>query len=667
MKLSSFSLEEVLFKIENGIHFEAEICSGAFYIKIEDYVPFVSCSIHNGHRLRPELQKKCSLSEAERLYEEDPQTYEFISSMPIVLSANDSRYEYDLNRDKDNCIYEDAWGKKVWNTALNQDEKNISINKYQSFYKILDALLVKLKSKYKSIIVYDIHSYNYKRIETESPVFNIGTENIDIKTYSKDINYWLRQLRKIQLPGIEMSVEENAVFKGRGYLLKHITKNHRNVLVLATEVKKIYCNENTGEFYPHIINEISRQFKKAIINTSAQFARNYTNLTVIKNNRLLSSELEPGLIETDKQLYRLVKNFEILSMINPINIEQEKAKFFKARFNINPDFRYRNMVIDTHEFKRKLYKIPVERINDISLRILYQDVIDSYADKIDVIASIGTDKFLYNSLRYFGEPSVQDIEKANFLLNCSEDTDKKEEATIDAYAAKEYLSNSLKDYGFKCNISVTKHIASKVMVINSTKTVKIRKNSLFTQTSLNALAEHEVGVHMLTTINSGLQPLSVFNMGLPVNTSTQEGLAILSEYLSGNLNVGRLKMLALRVLMIDIMLKSFDFKRAFSFLMDTGTVTEEQAYYICVRIYRGGGFTKDYLYLSGFIDILERHKKKEKLDYLLIGKTSVKYISTIKEMIERRVLLPPKFKTKSYINPVENNQILDYILSCIIK
>jgi len=46
-------------------------------------------------------------------------------------------------------------------------------------------------------------------------------------------------------------------------------------------------------------------------------------------------------------------------------------------------------------------------------------------------------------------------------------------------------------------------------------------------------------------------------LGMPGNTYTQEGLAILSEYLSGNLSLERLRTLALRVLAANMLVKKY--------------------------------------------------------------------------------------------------------------
>ena len=77
-----------------------------------------------------------------------------------------------------------------------------------------------------------------------------------------------------------------------------------------------------------------------------------------------------------------------------------------------------------------------------------------------------------------------------------------------------------------------------------------------------ALAHHEIGVHLVTTLNGRAQPLKVLSIGCPLNTMTQEGMTILAEYLAGCLTIKRLKILALRVLAVDSMLKEKDFRQA---------------------------------------------------------------------------------------------------------
>lgn len=661
MKLN---LEIVKQFINQNKHFEGELFDGSIYMKINEYVPYVCFSIHNGHRLRHDLAENCLLSEYERWYEEDPYTYDFIESLPIVISANDSRYEYDLNRSAENCVYKDhAWGKAVWKTPLLDNAINTSKNKHQNFYKLANIVIKALKDKFSSVVVFDIHSYNYKRLQNSSPLFNIGTKNIDRNKFGSIIDFWKKELNKIELPSIQNEVKENDVFYGRGYLLEYFTKKYDNVLVLATEIKKVYCDENTQEPYPILIEKLANQIKNAIVNTVNIFSNVYTTLHVTKKNNLLSSELDMELKKIDKQLFQIVKDFEILYFINPINIEQAKKEFFKSKFTKSPTFLYPQLSIDQYAFKRKLYALQLHNITDISLRMMYQEVIDSYADKLDILASIGTDKMLYNSLRYFGEPTKEDLKNAEYLLHCSNSIDAKEPLNLTDRDVYNYFIQKINQYGFNCKVEISKRTISKVLVLNHKKTIRIRKNSLFSKTALNALAEHEVGVHMVTTINSRLQPLSIFRLGTPINTHTQEGLAILNEYLSGNLTIERLHFLALRVLAINNLIAENNFVKTYHYVKDISQLDDNQAFYLTARVYRGGGFTKDYLYLKGFKDIYNIYKKNINITNLLIGKTSLKYLSLINEMIDRKVFYKPTYISYALKTPKESNPTINYVLS----
>ena len=663
MKLK-LDIYEIISRIENGDHFEAESSDQSLYIKIVDDVPFACFAIHNGHNLRPVLIKNCKLDDYERWFEEDPETLRFISPHPIVVAGNDSRYEYDLNRSAENSIFETAWGKEIWETPLSKEDKEKSISKHNNFYRVVHALILRLERKFGSVIIFDVHSFNYRRIEKETPVFNIGTEKIDKQKYGKYVDYFIRELSKITLPNIDIRAGENEVFYGKGYLLEYITK-HFNALVLATEIKKIYCNELTGENYPLIIERLTHRLKRAIVNTAAHFARANTNLTVKRNNSLLSSELENSLIRVDKAFFDLAKDFEILKYTNPVNIEQAKKEFFKSRFRTNPHFYYRQLSLDPFVFKRKLYQLKVEDISDVSIRMLYQAVIDSYADKIEIMNSIGTEKFLYNSLRYFGEPNKRDVQNAEYILHLSSSIDSDEEDVYGPNETLDLFKETLSEYGIKCRIEISRKVVSKILIINNKNTILIRKDSSFSEKSLNALREHEIGVHMLTTANSRLQPLKIFRLGTPLNTHTQEGLAVLSEYLSGNMSVKRLQTFALRVLGIQKMLEGLDFKNCFEYMVDHGKVDENQAFYITARIFRGGGFTKDHLYLRGFRDILHAYNSEKNLIPLLVGKTSINYLNIINELIERKIIIPPKHVTRSFQTPLEPNPIIDYILEGI--
>ncbi len=114
--MSRMSEEQIIDKIRQRQTFSTTVDTGAFSLKIERYEPAFSAAIHNGGNFREELTGNCLLTQAERYYEEDPFTGTLIDKQPITLIVHDSRYEYDLNRTTEDCVYETAWGKEIWQT-----------------------------------------------------------------------------------------------------------------------------------------------------------------------------------------------------------------------------------------------------------------------------------------------------------------------------------------------------------------------------------------------------------------------------------------------------------------------------------------------------------------------------------------------------------------------
>ncbi|MEM9362166.1 MAG: N-formylglutamate amidohydrolase [Bacteroidota bacterium] len=259
------SVEEIIERINAGQCFEAVSSDYSFTIKIEEYVPFVCGAVHDGHQFRPSLWSNCKHTEYERWYEEDPCTRQMVQSFPIVLAGRDSRFEYDLNREPERAVYEDAWGKQLWKQPLAENEKNLSLQKHANFYKVAHTLCQKLESNFQKVIVFDMHSYNWKRWDREVPVWNLGTSNIDRKRFGKLAERWSDKLGSIQLPnGIANTSKINNTFQGNGYFLKYITKNFNNTLVLATEISKVYCDELSGVIYPEVVQSVEQQLKTLI-------------------------------------------------------------------------------------------------------------------------------------------------------------------------------------------------------------------------------------------------------------------------------------------------------------------------------------------------------------------------------------------------------------------
>jgi N-formylglutamate amidohydrolase len=269
-------IHEIITKIRNEETFEAVSEDYSFTLKIDRYVPSMCGAVHDGHQFRKELWDNCLHTEYDRWFEEDPCTKEFVNTHPIVIAGCDSRFEYDLNRDPESEIYEDAWGKKLWNQSLDKAQHKKSLDKHAAFYSVVHALINVLEQKFGVIVVYDMHSYNWRRWDREVPVINLGTANIDNERFGNSAESWRQSLSELELPNNVASTSLiNDTFQGNGYFLKYITSNFKNTLVLATEFKKIYCDELNQILYPEVVSAIEQQLQKKLKAHADEFYSTY--------------------------------------------------------------------------------------------------------------------------------------------------------------------------------------------------------------------------------------------------------------------------------------------------------------------------------------------------------------------------------------------------------
>lgn len=259
------TVDKIITNIRSEIPFEAVSEDYSFTLKIEEYAPYICGAVHDGHQFRKSLWDNCLHTAYDRWYEEDPCTKEMVREHPIVIAGCDSRFEYDLNRAPDTAIYKDAWGKQLWRDPLPEKEHHKSLDKHKAFYEVVHALMSQIERKYGKAIVFDIHSYNWKRWEREVPTWNLGTSNIDNNRFGDIVSSWCGKLEQISLPNsIKSSSAVNDTFQGNGYFLKFITNNFDNTLVLATEIAKVYCDEYSGVIYPEVVRSVARHLQDLI-------------------------------------------------------------------------------------------------------------------------------------------------------------------------------------------------------------------------------------------------------------------------------------------------------------------------------------------------------------------------------------------------------------------
>ena len=193
--------------------------------------------------------------------------------------------------------------------------------------------------------------------------------------------------------------------------------------------------------------------------------------------------------------------------------------------------------------------------------------------------------------------------------------------------------------------------------------LKLRRNARFTACDVRLLEVHEGWVHLGTTINGQRQPvLSCLSKGPPSATRTQEGLAVLTEFLAGASHPGRWRRLLLRFRGLALAEQGADFLQVYRFFLDGGAAPPE-AYHQAVRIFRGsvptggGPFTKDVCYGRGLLQVLAFVRQAleqgqwDSVQLLFCGKTALEDLPALAELLEAGLLVPPQHLPPPFRDP----------------
>ena len=258
-----------------------------------------------------------------------------------------------------------------------------------------------------------------------------------------------------------------------------------------------------------------------------------------------------------------------------------------------------------------------------------------------------------------GDPTLADLSLmlSDYLDNIARRSDLKDEPkTLNANQAVDLLQSRLNQV-FGGEGSVIQVFESDGIVADAAAGadyIKIRRDALFNERDVKALAVHEGLVHVGTTLNGQNQPICTFlAKGPPSSTVTQEGLAILMEVIAFASYPTRLRRLTNRKRAIHMAEQGADFMEVYHFFQTQG-YNEEEAYTHASRVFRGSTptglpFTKDLSYLKGFIMVYNyiqlavRKGRLEHIPLLFCGKTTLEDMRTLRQLVEEGLVVPPKY------------------------
>jgi uncharacterized protein (TIGR02421 family) len=315
--------------------------------------------------------------------------------------------------------------------------------------------------------------------------------------------------------------------------------------------------------------------------------------------------------------------------------------------------------------KRKLYDIRIERVEDPSLMQLFMTKQMELDRQLTMIHDLDSKRFFYGSLQLHGDVSDALNNSARDILDHTP-TRSRRETQSGVLKAQEFADLAKREVAhyagifpeFKATVQVSDEMFSGLLV--SRGCLLIGKETRIPAHRARALLQHEVGTHLLTYFNGRAQPLKMLYTGLPGYDEMQEGLAVLSEYLVGGLTAERLRVLAARVIAAKARIDGASFIDVFRLLERTYKFSQQSAYTITMRIFRGGGLIKDAVYLRGLQTVLRSIADKDEFDFLFIGKIAQEHVGVIEELMFRKILRPPPLRPR-YFDSQESKSRMEII------
>jgi hypothetical protein len=364
-----------------------------------------------------------------------------------------------------------------------------------------------------------------------------------------------------------------------------------------------------------------------------------------------NSDVKIGLRELTVLLDEL--RLPISLVFTPINLEQEKEKFFDSD-NYNPQFKYRKIKNSNSEVFKRIQNIT--EVSDVDPRIsqFYLELIKAKIDTTQMMEKVGdNDAITELSYAKYGEVTPELFRNATRILKGQ--TLQFKLLNEDMLKTQKYLNFDEIKKAFDAvfvELGLDGWVAEKSQNIarNGAKLgVKSKRVYLYGDIKkrsyeLRKTIIHEVGTHALRAVNGEKSGYSAFSKAnVPSYLLAEEGLAMYNEESMGVLTRKDLKNRAAMVWAIYVGEK-MSFRQLYNCLL--ALFPKKQAFDLTYRVKRGLGdtskpgiYSKDLVYLRGFLRVRRKIMAEPAIyDMLYAGKIGFDKI----EWVEEGLLAKPK-------------------------
>ena len=400
-----------------------------------------------------------------------------------------------------------------------------------------------------------------------------------------------------------------------------------------------------GNSYPQLTHCLATACSDAILRAACAFM-DAAKLNPPTHHRALGrSAFLAAAHDADRKLDRVARSFDLLLAVTPINTAEARERFFAQGEQKSPCFHYRPLPIDPDSAKRDLYLIDLSILEDSLLERLLSEKRRELDQMLTMLSARNTPGMRAASQFHYGSIDESLMADARAILDGGQPPPEQDDRVGAEQMALQARSLIAKyrdvDQRFAGKAEVRGDVGG--MLVSEGKLL-IAASSTVARKRVDPLLAHEVSVHMLTYYNGSAQGLSIFRSGLAHYEIVQEGLGVFAEWAVGGLTRARVRLIAARVLAVDAMLDGAEFVEVYRTLKDEFGLLPGNSFDVTARVYRSGGFAKDFIYLKGFRQVADRVREGGSLDPLWLGKIALEHIPAIEELVERGLLREAVFR-----------------------
>lgn len=350
-------------------------------------------------------------------------------------------------------------------------------------------------------------------------------------------------------------------------------------------------------------------------------------------------------MEEFRDLDRLVteasRAIRLFFHVSPSNEKEQKERFLaRPGPESEPEYTYPPLEFAADELLGRLENIspPPGAIGR-----LYADKCTELADTVRLLQARGSGDFQALSESLFGRPPPGMVSAAKEILQSPREPEHRDlnEVTVKAQLEAHVEGYRRRYPDFRCEVVIDPDMSSNMYV--SDHRIHLKKGLSISAPAAACDRHHEIDAHILTYLNGKNQPLALFAVGLKGYLAFQESLGVFSEMANRVFYPGRAATLCARVVAVDAMTGGMRFCNVFAMLVEEHGLDREAAYTICQRVFRGGGFTKDWLYLSKLQELVQYWASGRDMGMLLLGKVTLEEVDTVVNLLDEGTLRPPKY------------------------